>query len=84
MNLLMLFYVKLNGYSSQRVEIFYQHVETDRQRLGLSRSRSQPQPATYITCHRGRILEDGYTQLSFLSADALKRAVKVKFVNEQV
>ena len=66
------------------MQIFYDFIESDRQRLGLSRSRSQPQPATYVTCHRGRILEDGYTQLSLLSADALKRAVKVKFVNEQV
>ena len=73
-----------NCFYLQRVEIFHEHVQDDRHRLGLSRSRSEPQSATYITCHRGRILEDGYTQLSLLSADALKKAVKVKFINEQV
>ena len=70
--------------SFQRVEIFYQHVEADRQRLGLARSGSSRCPASYITVHRGHILEDGYAQLSQLTTDAMKGTIRVKFINEQV
>ena len=68
----------------QRVEIFHRYVEEDKERLGLSKSQSDRRPATYITVHRGRILDDGYTQLSLLATNALKGTIRVKFVNEQV
>lgn len=70
--------------SLQRVELFYQHVEEDRQRLGLVRSGSARCPASYITVHRGHILEDGYAQLSLLTTEAMKGTIRVKFINEQV
>ena len=56
----------------------------DKERLGIKSSRSERQPATYITIHRPRILDDGYAQLSLLHTKALKGTVRVKFVNEQV
>jgi len=68
----------------QRVEIFCQHVEEDRQCIGFPRSRSAHRPASYITVHRGRILEDGYQQLSLLTTNTLKGTIQVKFINEQV
>ena len=33
--------------------------------------------------HRSRILEDSYSQLNKLSAQALKGTIRVKFINEQ-
>ena len=66
------------------MEIFHQQVDEDRQRLGLSRSQFDRRPASYITVHRSRILEDGYAQLSVLPVEALKGTVRVKFINEQV
>ena len=58
----------------------------DRRSLGIAdpRDHSARSPSTYITVHRGRILEDGFAQLSAISVDALKGNVKVKFMNEQV
>ena len=41
-------------------------------------------PATYITIHRNRLLEDGYNQLVSVSTPNMKGVVRVKFVNEQV
>ena len=66
------------------MEIFHQYVDEDRSKLGLSKSLSDRRPTTYITIHRGRILENGYTQLSMLPTNSLKGVVRVKFVNEQV
>lgn len=48
------------------------------------KSISDRRPATYITIHRAKILDDGYTQLSLLHTKALKGTIRVKFVNEQV
>ena len=36
-----------------------------------------------MTIHRARIVEDGYRQLSVLSARDLKSIIRVKFVNVQ-
>lgn len=71
-------------YSMQRVEIFHQRIEEEKQKLGITRDPSHHPPATYITIHRERILEDGYVQLSLLSATTLKGTIRVKFVNVQV
>ena len=64
------------------MEIFHRQIDEEKQKLGINRDVRCP--ATYITIHRNRILEDGYTQLSLLSTAALKRTIRVKFVNEQV
>ena len=71
---------------SQRVEIFHQTVSDDRKSLGIGnpRDHSSRGPATYVTVHRGRVLEDGFTQLSSVPTRALKGLIRVKFVNEQV
>ena len=66
------------------MEIFHQQVEEDKQMVGLSRSRFDRCPATYITIHRSLFLEDGYAQLSVLPVEALKGIVCVKFIHEQV
>ena len=68
----------------QRLEIFRQQVIEEKERLGIKTSRSDRQPATYITIHRAKILDDGYAQLSLLHMKALKGTIRVKFVNEQV
>ena len=68
----------------QRLEIFRQQVIEEKERLGIKTSRSARQPATYVTVHRARILDDGYAQLSLLHMKALKGTIRVKFVNEQV
>lgn len=68
----------------QRLEIFHQQVTEEKEKLGIKHSRSDRQPATYITVHRAKILEDGYAQLSLLHMKALKGTIRVKFVNEQV
>jgi len=39
--------------------------------------------STLVTIHRARIVEDGYRQLSVLSARDLKSIIRVKFVNAQ-
>lgn len=69
----------------QRVEIFHDHVRNDRRSLGIAdpHDHNARSPSTYITVQRGRILEDGFVQLSAISTNALKGNVKVKFVNEQ-
>ena len=56
----------------------------EKERLGIVNSRFDRRPATYITIHRARILDDGYAQLSLLLMKALKGTIRVKFVNEQV
>ena len=70
----------------QRVEIFHSHVKDDRRSLGIAdpHDHNARSPSTYITVQRGRVLEDGFLQLSVISVNALKGNVKVKFVNEQV
>ena len=68
----------------QRLEIFHQQVTEEKERLGLKTSRSDRQPATYVTVHRTKILDDGYAQLSLLHMKALKGTIRVKFINEQV
>ena len=52
--------------------------------LGITRHTTPNDPATYITIHRERILEDGYQQLCLLSTPSLKRTIRVKFINMQV
>ena len=71
-------------HPTQRVELFHQQVDEDKEGLGLSRAHSDRRPATYITIHRGHVLEDGYAQLSLLPTGILKGTIRVKFVNEQV
>ena len=68
----------------QRLEIFHQQVTEEKERLGLKTSRSDRKPATYVTVHRTKILDDGYAQLSLLHMKALKGTIRVKFINEQV
>ena len=68
----------------QRIEIFRQQVTEDKEKLGMLFSRTDQRPATYITIHRTKILDDGYAQLSLLHMTALKGTIRVKFVNEQV
>lgn len=55
----------------------------DKDSLGIVRHPGQT-PATFITIHRTRLLDDGYEQLSSLSTTALKGTIRVKFLNEQV
>ena len=73
-------------FSSQRIEIFHGQVREDRRSLGIAdpHDHNARSPSTYITVQRGRILEDGFVQLSATSVEALKGNVKVKFMNEQV
>lgn len=59
-------------------------VQEDRIKLGIPTNRSERHASAYIDIHRGRILEDGYMQLSGLSARAFKGTIRVKFINEQV
>ena len=64
--------------------MFYQLVNEEKSRLGVTQSRAHQSPATYISIHRNCILEDGFVQLSRLPSRTLKGTVKVKFINEQV
>jgi hypothetical protein len=68
----------------QRLEIFRQQITEEKERLGIKTSRSDRQPATYVTVHRAKLLDDGYMQLSLLHMKALKGTIRVKFINEQV
>ena len=52
--------------------------------MGFRESMYDSPLSTLIRVHRARIVEDGYAQLSRLSANALKGPVRVKFVNEMV
>ena len=66
------------------MEIFHRRIDEEKERLGITSDPSGHPPATYITIHRARILEDGYIQLSLLTATALKGTIRVKFINVQV
>ena len=55
----------------------------DKEALGVLKSSGQ-KPAAYITIHRGKLLDDGYAQLSLLHIRDIKGTIRVKFVNEQV
>ncbi len=68
----------------QRLEVFQKRVMEDRERLGIPTSRHERQASAYVDIHRTRVLEDGYTQLSFLQPKSLKGTIRVKFINEQV
>lgn len=52
-------------------------------RLDKQRIADPLQPNVLIKVRRSSIVEDGYAQLSLLTADELKRTIRVKFVNEQ-
>lgn len=67
----------------QRVEIFYEYIKADKTELGIGSGHGRA-PATYITIHRNRVLENGYEQLSSLPAATIKGIIRVKFINEQV
>ena len=64
----------------QRVEIFHRRIKKDREFLKISEGH----PTTYITIHRDKLLEDGYSQLGILSSSILKGTIRVKFINAQV
>ncbi|CAI8030927.1 Ubiquitin-protein ligase E3B [Geodia barretti] len=63
----------------QRVEIFHRRIKKDREFLKISEGH----PTTYITIHRDKLLEDGYSQLGILSSSILKGTIRVKFINAQ-
>ena len=65
------------------MEIFRQRVVEDKEALGIIKPSGQSS-ATYITVHRGKLLDDGYSQLSLLRIRDMKGIIRVKFVNEQV
>lgn len=65
------------------MEIFYEYIKNDKAMLGIGCGHGHT-PATYITIHRNRLLEDGYNQLVSVSTPNMKGVVRVKFVNEQV
>lgn len=67
--------------SFQRVVLFRKYVRADKEANGLL---GEDVMSTLITVQRGRIIEDGYRQLSQLSNNTLKGVIRVKFVNEQV
>lgn len=56
----------------------------DKERMGIVSIRSSRNPATYITIHRKKVLDDGYAQLSLIHTNSLKGTIRVKFINEQV
>ncbi|XP_014225779.1 ubiquitin-protein ligase E3B [Trichogramma pretiosum] len=70
---------------NERVRLFRNYVTDEKESMGLSSSSSSRNslPATLITVHRSKIVEDGYRQLSVLSPRSLKGVIRVRFVNEQ-
>ncbi|KJH50130.1 HECT-domain protein [Dictyocaulus viviparus] len=59
----------------ERMLLFRRFVNADKATVESS--------VTLITVCRNRLVEDGYRQLSMLSANALKSTIRVKFVNQQ-
>lgn len=66
-----------------RVVLFRKLVGAEKEALGIKESQHHTPHSTFITVHRSRMLEDGYTQLAALPSLALKGIIRVKFVNEQ-
>ena len=65
-----------------RVGLFRRNISTDKSNVGVFQDQSSGR-STLVTIHRARIVEDGYRQLSVLSARDLKSIIRVKFVNVQ-
>ncbi|EDV23245.1 uncharacterized protein TRIADDRAFT_28070 [Trichoplax adhaerens] len=68
----------------KRVDLFRKLVADDKKSLGIFADTLAIRPNyTYININRSRLLEDGYEQLTQLPPEAIKRTIKVQFVNEQ-
>ena len=65
-----------------RLKLFRRFIQEDRRALNYGDDIFS-QPSTRIKVTRGRILEDGFSQLNFISADMLKAQISVRFFNAQ-
>ena len=65
-----------------RLKLFRRLVQSDRKSLGYGEDIFS-QPTTRIKVTRGRILEDGFSQLNAISPDLIKAQISVRFFNSQ-
>lgn len=66
---------------ADRVVLFRRNISAEKASLGVSEHSDIR--STLVTIHRSRLVEDGFSQLSTLSPNALKGVIRVKFVNLQ-
>ncbi|KAK2710457.1 hypothetical protein QYM36_011849 [Artemia franciscana] len=67
---------------ADRVILFRYYVVKEKTFLGLTETSSVAPQSTLVTIRRSRLIEDGFRQLSFLSPQATKGIIRIKFIND--